>query len=183
MADTRDILPCVEAPGVSVSLDRRMHVAALRYFAGDGPFAHAVRASVGASLPDRLCATYWAPLGVESIMAWRSPTETLFLSAAAVLLEKLEADVASLRDGCLVVQTGGMCVLRASGARVADLFARMGGQGVLPPLGGARRSRLAEISALAIQVQSGESLLVVERIYAEHLMHWIRSSATDFEAT
>ncbi len=181
MANTRDSLPSVEAPGVRVSLDPRMHVASLRYFARDGAFAQRVRDSVGAPLPDTLCATLGVSLDGKSVMAWRSPTETLWLCADEARLAKLETDVASSEDGCVVVQTGGLQVLRASGGRIADLFAQMGGEGVPPPLGGARRSRLAEIAVLAIQVQSEETLLVVERVYAEHLMDWIRLSATDLE--
>jgi hypothetical protein len=181
VASARDSLPSVEAPGICVALDRRMYVASLRYFACDGPFAQVVRAAVGASLPDRLCATCGDPSDAGSVMAWRSPTETILLCADEALLKKLEFDVAPLRDGCFVVQTGGARILRASGARVADLFARMGGQAVLPPLGGARRGRLAEIAVLAIQAQGDETLLVVERVYAEHLMDWIRITATDIE--
>ena len=179
MADAHDSLLVAEAPGISIALDRRLHVASLRYFAGDGQFAERVQATLCMPLPEPLCAARSVLEGVESVMAWRSPTEALLLCADATLLKKLEAEVAPLPDGCLIVQTGGIRVLRASGARVADLFARLGGQGVLPHPGGASRSRLAEIAVLAIQVQSGETLLAVERVYAEHLMDWMRVSAAD----
>jgi sarcosine oxidase gamma subunit len=183
VANSHDSLLSVEAPGVSVSLDRRMNVASLRYFDRGGAFAQKVRTTVG-PLPERLCAAHGVPeAGEPVILAWRSSTETLLLCADDALLRKLETDVASCRDGCVVVQTGGARVLRASGARVADLFARMGGQSVLPALGGARRSRLAEIAVLAIRVQSDETLLVVERVYAEHLMEWILVSATDLDVS
>ena len=181
MADTHHSLHAVEAPGLSVWLDSDMRVASLRYFARDGSFVQKVQASIG-PLPDPLCATRGVPLSGESaILAWCSPTETLLLCADEALLTRLESDLASAKDGCLVVQTGGTRVMRARGARVADLFARIGGQGVLPGLGEARRSRLAEIAVLAIQVQIDETLLIVERVYAEHLLDWMRVSATDLE--
>jgi hypothetical protein len=179
VVDAHDSLLAAEATGVSISLDRRLNVASLRYFAGDGPFAERVQATLCMPLPEPLRATRSVVEGVESVMAWRSPTETLLLCTDETLLKKLEAEVAPLRDGCLIVQTGGIHVLRASGARVAELFARLGGQGVLPQLGGASRSRLAEIAVLALQVQPGETLLAVERVYTEHLMEWIRVSAAD----
>ena len=180
VASSHDLLP-IEARGISVSLDRSMHAASLRYFDSDGSFARQVRASIGAPLPDRLCATL-TPSSGESVMAWRSPTETLLLCADEALLKKLESDLASCADGCVVVQTGGARVLRASGARIAALIDRIGGQGVLPALGEARRSRLADIAVLAIQVQRDDMLLVVERVYAEHLMDWIRVTAADLES-
>ena len=71
--------------------------------------------------------------------------------------------------------------MRARGKCVAGLFARMGGQGTLPGLGAARRSRLAEVPVLALQVQADEILLVVQRVYAEHLMAWIRVSAASLQ--
>lgn len=171
----------VEAPGIRVSLDQGMHVASLRYFDPSGAFSRTVQASIATQLPNRLCATYDSrPTGaVRAVLAWRSPTETLLLCNEAALIAQLQADVATLNDGCVVDQTGGTWVLRASGERVTDLFARMGGQGTLPVIGAALRSRLADIPVLALRVQAGEILLIVERLYVEHIMGWIRASAAD----
>jgi len=55
-----------------------------------------------------------------------------------------------------------------------------------PPLatasapGEARRSRLADVPVLALAVRAGETLLVVDRGYAAHLMAWIRETLLDF---
>ena len=68
-------------------------------------------------------------------------------------------------------------MLRAHGEGIPGLFARIGGQGTLPALGEARSSRLAEVPVLAIRVHPGEVLLIVDRVYAEHLKAWIRASA------
>ena len=42
---------------------------------------------------------------------------------------------------------------------------------------------MAEVPVLAIQVQLREILLIVERVYAEHLMNWLRVSAADVEVS
>jgi sarcosine oxidase gamma subunit len=94
---------------------------------------------------------------------------------------QLQAHVDARNDGCVIDQTGGLLVLRAKGERIGELLARVGGHGALPTLGEARRSRMAEIPVLAIQVQADETLLVVERVYAEHLMNWLRVNAADVE--
>lgn len=183
MAENYEPLSPVEAPGVRVSFDQGIHVASLRYFDPSGAFSRTVQASIGMQLPDRLCAacaTQCTGAGT-AVLAWRSPTETLLLCDGPALIARLQADVATQNDGCLVDQTGGMWVLRASGERIADLFARMGGQETLPATGAARRSRLAEIAVLALKVQPGEILLIVERLYVEHLMGWIRASAADLQ--
>jgi hypothetical protein len=158
-----------------------MQVASLRYFDCHGSFAETVRVILGVPLPNPLCATYilQSDTGEAVILAWRSPTETLLIFSGKTFLTKFEAHLTSLHDGCVLDQTGGSRILRASGEGVADLFIRMGGQAVLPKLGEARRSRLGDVPVLAIQVQAGELLLVIERVYGEHLMSWLRVSAAD----
>jgi sarcosine oxidase gamma subunit len=181
VAENDGSLSPVEAPGIRVSFDQDMHVVSLRYFDPSGAFSRTAQASIGMQLPNRLCATYAVQrTGADrAILAWRSPTESLLLCDQAALIAQLHVDVATLNDGCVVDQTGGTWVLRASGERIADLFARLGGQATLPVIGAARRGRLADIAVLALQVQPGEILLIVERLYADHLMGWIRASAPD----
>lgn len=179
MADALDLSLPIEAPGINVELDRGMQAASLRYFDREGSFARAVQALLGAPMPAPQRAVYGAQSsGRESILAWRGPTETLLLCNEACV-ESLGSGVASCSDGCMVVQSGGLRVLRARGARVADLIARIGGQGVAPAVGEARRGRLAEVAVLAVRLQSEETLLVVERVYTEHVMNWLRISAAD----
>jgi sarcosine oxidase gamma subunit len=184
VVESHDSLADVEASGLRVSLDRRVHVASLRYFDRDGSFAAKVRANVGGPLPSPLGAssTLQSRTGNPIVLAWRSPTETIVLCSAQMSVKSLEADLATSRDGCVVDQTGGAWVLRMSGDRVGDAFARLGGQGVLPTIGEARCGRLADVPVLAIQVGPGEVLLVVERVYAGHLLNWLRTSAADFES-
>ena len=162
---------------LDVRVDETLQAATLRYFAGDGAFAAAVREASGVALPEVLRAT--SARSAELILAWRSPNETLLLAGEPALSE-LEARVAQAADGCLVNLTGGLKVLRVTGEGIPDLLCRLGGTGSIPQLGEARRSRLADVPVLALSVRPGEMLLLVDRAYAEHLMGWIRETLLDF---
>ena len=54
------------------------------------------------------------------------------------------------------------------------------GQEGLPEPGEARTGRLAELTVQTISVQAGEYLLLVERVYANHLFEWMSKTAADF---
>jgi hypothetical protein len=95
----------------------------------------------------------------------------------------------------MVNQTGGIQVLRVQGPRAADLMVRLGAPTAapaaapaaaraaahvtMPSPGEARSSRLAELQVLTACVHAGELLLLVERVYADHLLGWIRATAAD----
>jgi heterotetrameric sarcosine oxidase gamma subunit len=178
MAEMRNGLSPVDVPGIRVSLVEDMHVASLRHFDLGAEFSSAVHALVGVPLPGKLCAAEALPCaGADRVvLVWRGPNETLLLCDNGTVIDQLSDAVATLDDGCVIDLTGGAWVLRASGEGVALLFERIGGQATLPGLGEARRSRLAEIPVLASRVRADEILLIVERVYAEHLMEWIRRS-------
>jgi hypothetical protein len=57
---------------------------------------------------------------------------------------------------------------------------RLGAATAIASLGEARSGRLAELHVLTACVQSGEFLLLVERVYANHLIEWIRATVADF---
>jgi sarcosine oxidase gamma subunit len=80
----------------------------------------------------------------------------------------------------MVDQTGGICVFRVQGERGRDLLQRLGATTAIPGLGEACGGRLAEVQVLAVCVQSGEFLLFIERVYADHLHEWMRTTAADF---
>jgi hypothetical protein len=181
MAETHNLPSRAKAPEVWISRDQNLHVASLRYFDRDA-FSRSVQERLGMPLPgvcSALCAPNLSDLDT-TVLAWRSPTEALLLCNDPAVVLQLQVHLDSGNDGCVVDQTGGLLVLRLKGTRVAELFARIGGHGTLPDLGQAKRSRLAEVPVLAIQVQLGEILLVVERVYAEHLMNWTQVHALDF---
>jgi hypothetical protein len=180
MAENRDLAP-VQVAGLHVVLEPRLHVASLRYFDRQGAFARLLHDITGVTLPDCLRALRGTPdlTWEATTLAWRSPTETLMISAAPTLIETLQGAAATLTDGCLVDQRGGASVFRASGEAVADLFARLGGHGACPAIGESLRARLADVAVLAVKVQPEETLLIAERSYGAHLMAAIRVSAVD----
>jgi sarcosine oxidase gamma subunit len=183
-------------------VERQISVAALRYFEV-AAVAGLVRELTDASLPGPgqalRCVPPAAavpqvsapPVGVPPvavppvavppcILAWRSPTETLVLTPDTAALATLGARLAGATDACLVDQSGGIWVLRLTGARVADVLVRLGATTAIPGLGQARTSRLAELTVTALCVQEQEILLLVDRLYADHLLGWIRETIADF---
>jgi sarcosine oxidase gamma subunit len=168
-----------------------LQVASLRYFESSGGFAALVSEITGLAMPAPLMVVlaaaerpgaaipaYPAP-AVRTMLAWRGPTETLLLSADAVQFAALSERAAGAADGCMVDQTGGLCVLRARGANAGDLLLRLGSCESLPAIGEARSGRWAELTVLVACVDSGHYMLVVERVYMEHLLGWIRATAAD----
>ena len=81
----------------------------------------------------------------------------------------------------MVDQTGGIRVIQLQGRRAVDLLLRLGAATAIPGLGEARSSRLAELHVLVACVQAGHYLLLVERVYANHLLDWIGATVADFE--
>jgi hypothetical protein len=162
-------------------VEEAMAVATLRYFDRAGPFAAALQAATGATLPGPLAAVELP--GAQLILAWRSPTETLCIARNPARLAELIDRLAGAAEGCAVDLTGGIRIVRLTGARIADLLSRLGGATSVPATGEARRSRLADVAVLALAVRSEETLLAVERGHLAHLLAWIRETLLDFEAT
>ncbi|GAC1669707.1 MAG: hypothetical protein NVS9B2_14750 [Steroidobacteraceae bacterium] len=155
--------PCsIEATDVRIGTQGFL-AASLRYFEPSGSLAAFVRDVTGQSLPAAQGATFDAANSL--MLAWRSPTETLLLC-----------------NDSMVEQTGGVCVYRVQGPRSGDLLQRMGAVSAVPGVGEARVGRLAELQVLTACVQAGEFLLVVERVYADHLVQWICTTVADFDA-
>ena len=168
-----DLLACLE---------ETMQVASLRYLTRSGPFAQALQAATGTTLPKPL--EVREVFDAQVVLAWRSPTETLCVTRSASRLAELSTrlSAAAPADGCLVDLRGGVSIVRLTGLRIADLLCRLGGTGVVPAPGEARRGRLADVPVLALAVRAGETLLAVDRAYLPHLMAWIRETLLDFEA-
>ena len=169
---SQDLVACVE---------ESMQVATLRYFDRAGPFADAVHAALGATLPEALAAREL--IDGQVILAWRSPTETLCVTRSIPRLAELTVQLAGAADGCIIDLSGGVRIVRLTGLRIADLLWRLGGTASVPGAGEARRSRLADVAVLALSVRAGETLLAVDRAYLSHLLAWIRETLLDFEPT
>jgi hypothetical protein len=163
-----------------VCVEEGMRVATLRYFARDGEFARVMHAATGAALPQVLEAREIPE--AQLIFAWRSPTETWCLTRSPVRLSQLASALAGAADGCLVDLSGGLKVVRVTGARLPDLLCRLGGTGGVPQPGEARRSRLADVPVLTLSLRAGEGWLVVDRGYLPHVRSWIHETLLDFAA-
>jgi sarcosine oxidase gamma subunit len=153
----------------------------LRYFDRDGRFAAEVRECTGQSVPGPLGVTT-ARSGVHDaqfLLAWRSPSETLLLCSDRQAFAALERRLAGAADGCLVDQTGGILIWDVQGRRAVDLLQRMGARTGIPGVGRALGSRMAEVHALTACVLGGDYLLCVERVYAAHLIEWVRTTVAD----
>ncbi len=168
--------------GFSLSVDQRVSIAALRYFTS-ATVAALVRELSGLQVPGIGQALSGGPshsAAEDWILAWRSPTETLVLCTDSAALATLAARLAEATDACLVDQTGGIWVLRLTGARVPDVLVRLGSERAMPAVGEALTSRLAELTVTALRVQEQEIVLLVDRLYADHLLAWIRETIADF---
>jgi sarcosine oxidase gamma subunit len=175
---------------LSVRWDHGLSVASLRYYDPAGPFAAEVGEVLGGPLPAPLRAHRrerstegTGTAGSELVLAWRSPTETLLLTADAGWLAAAGGFAAARSDGCLVDQTGGILTLVLAGDRACDLLLRLGSTDAIPALGEARTSRLAEQSVMSLCTRPGEILLLVDRVYVRHLIGWMRETVADFKET
>jgi heterotetrameric sarcosine oxidase gamma subunit len=184
MDNSRDTGNAVEIDGLSVTIEHGLLIASLRYFDAAGGFATTVREFIGRPLPEPLHASRAdsATSDTDIILAWRSPTETLIVGNHGAAFAELQRRLASAADGCMVDQTGGIRVLRLQGRRAGDLLLRLGAATAIPGLGEARSGRLAELHVLTACVQAGQYLLLVERVYARHLLDWIGATAADLAA-
>lgn len=165
-------------PELSVRLEHALQAGTLRYFSRAGAFASAVRDATGLALPDTQQAA--ATADGQLILAWRRPTETLCLTPDAARLGQLAARLADSADGCFVNLTGSLKAVCVSGERTTDLLCRLGGTASVPQAGETRRSRLADVPVVALRVKEAETLLLVDRGYAPHLLGWIRETLADW---
>ena len=172
--------PGAHIEGFSMRPARLACVASLRYFDAAGDFGEGLAGVLGGALPAQLCAVGHGASATtaEIVLAWRSPTETWALCGAAQLAA-LEAFAARRADLCVVDQTGGLRAWTLTGSRVADVLVRLGSPSLVPGPGDARIGRLAELTVLAAAVGSGETLLLVDRAYEEHLLTWVRQTLAD----
>jgi heterotetrameric sarcosine oxidase gamma subunit len=173
----------VKLPGIDVDADAPLHAATLRYFEPAGPFAAAVAAATGTPLPAPLTATILPAVaadGAAVVLAWLRPTETLAFSEEAAPLAELKERLADAAGGHIVDLTGGLKAFGMHGTGAPELLSRLGGMATALGLNEARRGRLADVPVLAVRVRAEKTLLIVDRVYAEHLRGWIEATLADW---
>jgi sarcosine oxidase gamma subunit len=159
---------------------RFLRIGSLRYFDPTGAFVGDLAAVVGGPVPKPLEAVrYTVASGPEIILAFRSPTETLVLCDALEPFASIERFAADRQDGCLVEQTGGIWCCTLAGERAPDLLTRLGPTSLIPALGQVRTGRLAELAVMSLCIRSGDIMLLVDRVYADHLTAWMRETIAD----
>lgn len=167
----------IEGRRVRVRVDEHWHVAALRYFDPAGEFAAQAAAILGHAIPAILSISAGGSLKEpRSLLAWRSPTESLLLCSDAEHMRQLTTPSA---DGCCVEQTGGRGIVRIEGTAGADVMARLGGVALNPPIRAAHGGRLADVSALSLRLTEDCLLVAVDRFYLEHLLRSIEMTVRD----
>jgi hypothetical protein len=85
-------------------------------------------------------------------LAWRNPTETFVLTSDAGCFAAVATRAGGRSEGCLVDQTDGISAYIVTGTRARDLLVRLGSTAVIPALGEAHASRLAELSVMSLCV-------------------------------
>jgi sarcosine oxidase gamma subunit len=170
-----------EVPGLTIKPRHDWQIGSLRYFDAAGPMDTNLQSTVGGSLPGPLAAVRYANAQREIILAWRNPTETLIMTADGAAFAAVASRAAEDRSaGYLVEQTGGVWAWQLAGTRAREVLERIGSTGSIPAIGEARTGRLAELPVLSLSVREGEFVLLVERVYSEHLLGWIRETVLDF---
>jgi sarcosine oxidase gamma subunit len=171
----------LETAGLSIRPRADFKVGALRYFNAADALPAGLLETLGRLLPAPLEAAICGGPGSALILAWRSPKETLVLSREAAVFEALaQRTIGAGAWGCFVDQTGGLTVWEVTGSRTPDLLERLGSAASAPQLGEARTSRMADLAVLALRVEAGATLLILDRLYAEHLLGWMGAITADF---
>jgi heterotetrameric sarcosine oxidase gamma subunit len=157
-----------------------LYLGALRYFDAAGAFVADIESLLRTKLPKVTQASITdASDQSAALLAWRSPTETLVITASAAGFDAISRLCAVTAGGCFVDQSHGHSVLSATGCYVPTLIARLGDANLMPSLGESKRGRLADLPVLALKVHASETLLLVDRAYQAHLVQWIRATALD----
>jgi hypothetical protein len=175
----------VDGAGLSIHPVAPLWIASIRFFDVAGEFMRGLAGRVGGPMPGPLQALRYAGNPGEAmpdtqiLLASRSPNETLLLCNQAWVLAAFEDFAAGRSDGCVVNQTGAYRVWDIAGERAPEFWARLGSAS-LPALGEARVSRVAELTVMTSSVEAGSTLVLVDRLYSEHLAGWMTETLRDF---
>jgi sarcosine oxidase gamma subunit len=155
-------------PEVSVNVSAR--IASLRYCNPRGVFAAAL-STLRIAVPEPLrCVVVPPPAAAAGIYAWRSPTETVWICDSPPCFDEIKSALNEADDGYLVDQTGGRRLVQLRGPRSGKLLAHLGSGFAEIAVGASKIGRMADIAVLVCKPSEEEWLLVVDRLYLEHLL-------------
>ena len=180
MAESRDVSERFTGGGVTAECDRAIRIASLRYFDATRG-GSTVAAALGCGLPaaGRLERQALPGSAEPFAMLWRSPTETWVLAGTQAPLEALRRSLGTAGETWLVDQSGGLLGIHLAGSRALGVLQRLGSSLSIPRVGEARTGRFADVVVTTAGWRTDEYLLLVERVYAEHLLEWIRETLAD----
>jgi len=160
-----------------VNVDCSVRIASLRYYNPRGIFATAL-SSLGIAIPEPLrCAVVRPAAGAADIFAWRSPTETVWICDSPPRFDATKSALKQADDGYLVDQTSGRRLVQLRGTRSEKLLAHLGSGFAELGVGASKIGRMADIAVLVCKPCEEETLLVVDRLYLEHLLASLPSRA------
>jgi sarcosine oxidase gamma subunit len=175
----------VDMAGLSIKPVAPLWIASIRFFDPSSEFMSGLAGRVGGAMPGPLQASCDAgdPGGAmpdcQIVLASRSPNETLLVCNQAWVLAAIEDFAAGRSDGCVVNQTGAYRAWEIAGDRASDFMARLS-SAPLPALGEASMSRIAELTVMTLSVEAGSTLVLVDRLYSQHLAGWMAETLADF---
>jgi heterotetrameric sarcosine oxidase gamma subunit len=163
-----------DVPGADASVDPSMRIASLRYYDAHGAFAAALL-PLGLTLPRPLrCVVAGSAAGSIDILAWRSPTETVWICDSAPRVDVLRRALSATDEGCMIDQTHGRRLIRLHGTAARSL-AHLGSGFAEIGVGAVRIGRMADIAVLACRPRAEEWLLIVDRLYLEHFIGYLKT--------
>lgn len=163
-----------DVPSAGASVDSSVRIASLRYHDPHGAFAAALL-PLGLPLPRPLrCVVAGSAAGSTDILAWRSPTETVWISDSSPRFDVFRRAFSATDAGCLIDQTHGRGLIRLHGAAARSL-AHLGSGFAEIEVGTVRIGRMADIAVLACRPRAEERLLVLDRLYLEHFIGYLKT--------
>jgi len=153
-----------------VSVNDSVRIASLRYYNPRGVFAAALPA-LRIAVPEPLrCVVVRPPAAAAGIYAWRSPTETVWICDSPPRFDEIKSALKEADDGYLVDQTSGRRLVQLRGPRSGKLLAHLGSGFAEMAVGASKIGRMADIAVVVCRPSEEEWLLVVDRLYLEHLL-------------
>src|ERR1700722_2149368 len=166
----------VDVPSAAASVDPSVRIASLRYYDPHGAFAAALLPH-GLTLPRPLrCVIGGSAAGSIDILAWRSPTETVWICDSAPRFDVLRRAIPATDEGCLIDQTPGRRLIRLHGTAARSL-AHLGSGFAEIGVGAVRIGRMADITVLVCRPNMEEWLLIVDRLHLEHFIGYLNNVA------
>jgi heterotetrameric sarcosine oxidase gamma subunit len=161
-------------PDPRTTPDSSARIASLRYHDPLGAFAATLQ-PLGLALPQPLrCVVTGSAAGSIDVLAWRSPTETIWICDSTPRFDALRRALPAMDEGCLVDQTHGRRLIRLRGAAGPSL-AQLGSGFTEIGVGAVRIGRMADIVVLACRPSAEEWLLIVDRLYLEHFIGYLNN--------